>query len=270
MKSIREYFKFHSSFKGRFSRKAYISITLKETLLLVLYLSNIKCVAAVSSTLENLVIGRFIVVLITIIFFSICISIYVSQSACIVKRLHDLNLSGYWFLLASFLTGVFVLVFGWSGGLTTTQSPSVMAMVISLVWPIIFLYWYLLIFLLTGVFDLIFQWNNMTAIQLPLVIEIIISLVQLFIIFGSVICLFFLKGTERDNKYGPDPLQEENLNIPKLSKKVLLLIIGLPVICLITLSSIIVVKKDFKGDLEEVQKVVEEAHVEMEEKEVRK
>ena len=197
------------------------------------------------------------------IFFGLYSCLCITISLC-SKKLHDLNLSGYWVLLASLLTGVCVLIFQWSDvtniqpslvDVTNVQSSLVMKAIAGLVFLFVFLYLFLLITLLTEAFNLIFEWSNITVIKLPPVIEAITSFVQLFIIFGGIICLYFLKGTKGDNKYGPDPLQKGNLHIPKLSKKVLLWIIGLPVICLITLSSTIIIKKGFKGGLEEVQKV---------------
>ena len=37
MKSLRRYLKYHTSFKGRLNRKAYIVITIKDTLAIFLY-----------------------------------------------------------------------------------------------------------------------------------------------------------------------------------------------------------------------------------------
>ena len=198
-----------------------------------------------------------------LIFFAICIFLYVSQMTCIVKRLHDRDLSGYWLLLASILAGVSISIFKLNE--TTEQSPFLVEMITSFVFLTVFLYWFLLSFLLAGVFDIMFGRDITTmTTQLPLTVEVIFGLMLLFILLGSVIYLFFLKGTKGDNKYGPDPLQEGNLHVPKLSKKVLLLVVGLPTIYLVILSPIIVIKKGFKGGLEEIKKVVESTQVKTE------
>lgn len=81
-----------------------------------------------------------------------------------VKRLHDLNLSGYWIILPLFFLAGFLI------------------------------------------FGLLFDEEQASF---PLIMVG-------FLYISSGIILFFVKGTNGDNKYGLDLLQMENLNIPRL------------------------------------------------------
>ena len=225
MKSIREYFKFYNSFKGRINRKTYILILLKETFVLLLYTGGFFISATAVEHIESKVVIAPFLIIMGIMFFVISIVIAVSQITSLVKRLHDLNFSGYWVLL---------------------------------------------IFFLEIVLSLILELSEISGIQLPLLVEIIVSIMAVILFLVGFIGLFFIKGTKGDNKYGPDPLQEGNLNIPKLSKSALMLLVGLPVIFLFSSLSMFVIKKGFKGGLEEIQKVMGEMQTEMEEREIRK
>ena len=107
MNSLKQYFKFHFSFRGRLNRKAYILIILKELLLIFLFAFAL---GVGIPALEHIEINKSIITLVIIIlasaFFPVIISVSVSQLTCIVKRLHDLNLSGYWLLLVGSLSFV--------------------------------------------------------------------------------------------------------------------------------------------------------------------
>ena len=225
MKSIREYFKFHNSFKGRINRKAYIVNLIKELFVLLLYTGSFFMSVVSMEHLESKVVVVPCLIIMGIMFFIVCITTATSQITSLVKRLQDLNFSSYWILL---------------------------------------------IFFLQIALNVILRLIDASIIQVPFLVEIIILLTALILFLVCFIYLFCIKGTKGDNKYGPDPLQEGNLNIPKLSKKVLLLVIGLPVISLIALSSIVVIKKGVKGGLEEMQKTLEEAGTAIEERQIEK
>ena len=226
IQSIREFFKFHSSFKGRINRRVYISITIKEILLILLYVS-VFAVAMIALMDQD--ISKFITVPIltitVIMLFVIGITGMVSQITCWVKRVHDLNLPGYWVLF---------------------------------------------IICLDVVLNIIFELIDSSVIQLPLLLEILLILVAFVAFLVSFICLFFLKGTKGDNRYGPDPLQEGSLRIPRLSKSVLTLLIVLPVLFLIALTSVIIFKGGVSGGLEDMQKGLEKMETAIEERQMEK
>ena len=224
MESLKQYFKFHSSFKGRMNRKAYIFISVKEILLLFLYIPVL--VVAIFA-LMNQEISKFITVpilmIIGIILFVIVVTGIVLQTTCLVKRTHDLNLSGYWVLL---------------------------------------------VVCLEIVLNIIFELVDSSVIQVSFLVEILLLLIALVMFLGWFIGCLFIRGTKGDNKYGPDPLEKGNLHIPRLSRLVLKLLIFLPVICFISLTSIIVFKTGVSGGLENMQKSLEGMETALEERQM--
>ncbi len=98
MESLIQYFKYYFTFKGRLNRKTYFLVMLKIHLMTFLYI--ISCaLGAITLGQEN----KIIIILILIMFGFFMIMMSVQAICCLIKRLHDLNLSGYWWLLLIFL-----------------------------------------------------------------------------------------------------------------------------------------------------------------------
>ena len=143
MESLKRYRKFYLSFKGRLNRKAYISITIKELLLLTLYSG----VFIALPNLTNQEIGKFITILSLIImgimFVVITATIVASQITSVVKRIHDLDFSGYWILLIFFLE----IIFNWV--LTFITIP-LLVIIILFIGLVIFFIYFIGVFFIRG------------------------------------------------------------------------------------------------------------------------
>ena len=105
MESLIQYFKYYFSLKGRLNRKAYFFIVLKADLLTFLYILSCALTAIILGQ-EN----KIIIISILVMFVFLIVMISVQVIFCTIKRLHDLNLSGYWWLLLLLLSLAFSFV----------------------------------------------------------------------------------------------------------------------------------------------------------------
>ena len=112
------------------------------------------------------------------ILFVLSLLFCIGMTSISIKRLHDLNLSGRWVVLPLSFAAGFLIITGLFRGQIESEQLEFLLLIF------IFLY--------------------------------ICSSIILFIL--TCIILFFVKGTNGDNKYGLDLLQVEDLNMPRLPR----------------------------------------------------
>ena len=177
MNLLKQYLSFYSSFEGRLNRKNFFLCFIE----LFAFFSLFSCPFFIIELLTN----NTNSILSQGAFFILTLLYCIGMTSVSVKRLHDLNLSGYWVILPLFFFVVFWIIrllLGEEIGAQLVPFPLMM---------VLFLY--------------------------------ICSGVILFILTGII--LFFIKGTKGDNKYGLDLLQTENLNIPRLPKSMVFFLV---------------------------------------------
>ena len=99
---IKRYLKFCFSFKGRLNRKAFFFSWLKLLGLAVVY-GLITALMAILSKMLPIYLSIFTFLLIALCILGL-ITIFVGMIGIQIKRLHDLNFSGWWLLVAAIIT----------------------------------------------------------------------------------------------------------------------------------------------------------------------
>ena len=221
MNSLKQYFKFHFSFRGRLNRKAYILIILKELLLIFLFAFAL---GVGIPALEHIEINKSIITLVIIIlasaFFPVIISVSVSQLTCIVKRLHDLNLSGYWLLLVGSLSFVGNVILELIE-LSVISLPFVIEMVVALLSLIIGLGSIIYLLFIRGTKgdnkygpDPL-QTGNLNTPQLSKSMLLLITVPAIVVLFVSLSMVFIKKGFKEGLETAQKEVEEGKIEIKK-------------------------------------------------------
>ena len=101
--SLKEYIYFCCSFKGRLSRKGFLFFTLANISFTSFYGSIFLATLAFSVKNINVILYAILLIFLIAISFVVIFIDIIGGITSVVKRLHDLNLSGWW-LLSSFCT----------------------------------------------------------------------------------------------------------------------------------------------------------------------
>lgn len=176
---LKKYIHFYLSFKGRLNRKSFALFTLELSGIVAFIAVFCISIGMWMILLKEEGGKMFMVIAFRAAFVIGELIICIAGSSAVVRRLHDLNLSGWWVLLLS---------------------------------PVYF--------------DLSRAIKMLPAfergIKISPGVDLIIGGVNLVIMIGLTFTLWFMKGTNGENKYGPDLLQMENINVPRISKKIVL------------------------------------------------